>query len=422
MDGGHYGTARARLTEILKRRPAGTRPGTTWASASRPGSGHRPPGTTFEGVSGRIRPGPAGAMSAGPGSPWTAAGSPSARTCSVRAAARAGPHVAEARWGLVLLLRMEGRFDEARRCLQAGFDQMSSPVATLQRLYKLDVDSLPIEGIRRGLDRAGKQAPDDDRVWLARAHLAIRSGDLAEADAWLARCLARRPEDPAVWRMKLEWALAADRPDEVRRTLRHLPADEEPAGRVLSLRAWLAAHRHDREAERTRLERMRRARPGRRAGAGTSGRARAGSRPYPRGRGPATIDPLSSTRPARNTSGCLASASPESHAGELARLAGRLGRPFDAARWAALAGPASPGPRPGDRLATRWPAGIPRPHRRSPTSWPIRAWTPTASSDRVGPPRSDRRGSCPDSSTMPRPRGFPSSRRTAAHRDGSSPP
>ncbi len=87
----------------------------------------------------------------------------------LRAAARPGPHVAEARWGLVLLLRMEGRFDEARRCLQAGFHQMTSAVTTLRRLYKMDVDPFPIEGVRRGLDRALKEEANDDRVWLARA-------------------------------------------------------------------------------------------------------------------------------------------------------------------------------------------------------------------------------------------------------------
>src|SRR6185312_1214019 len=70
---------------------------------------------------------------------------------------------------------------------------------------------------------------------------------------WLDRCLGQRPEDTAAWRMALEWALAADRPDEVRNILPRLPADEEPEGRALALRAWLAAHRHDREAERRAL-------------------------------------------------------------------------------------------------------------------------------------------------------------------------
>src|SRR5947209_12841340 len=53
------------------------------------------------------------------------------------AAGRPGPHRAEARWGLVLLLRLEGRFDEAKRWLEDGFDVMTDPVLTLQRLYKL---------------------------------------------------------------------------------------------------------------------------------------------------------------------------------------------------------------------------------------------------------------------------------------------
>ena len=121
-----------------------------------------------------------------------------------RGAQRPGLHVAEARWGLVLLLRLEGRFQEARQWLEDGFDEMTSPVETLRRLYKLDVDPFPIEGVRTALDRASKQSPEDDRVWLASAHLAIRLGEYAEAETWLKRCLDRRPDDPVVWRMKLE--------------------------------------------------------------------------------------------------------------------------------------------------------------------------------------------------------------------------
>lgn len=167
MDEGHYGTARGRLAELLKRRPG-------WDEA-----------LYNLGVCEQSRQRPQAAWDAFAGvpadSPW--AGWSDVRKSRIamdrgrfaecenlliRAAARDGPHVAESRWGLVLLLRMEGRFDEARRCLQAGFDRMTSPVTTLRRLYKLDVNALPIEGIRRGLDRAAGQAPDDDRVWLAR--------------------------------------------------------------------------------------------------------------------------------------------------------------------------------------------------------------------------------------------------------------
>ncbi len=107
------------------------------------------------------------------------------------AAGRPGPHRAEARWGLVLLLRLEGRFDEAKRWLEDGFDVMTDPVLTLQRLYKLDVDPFPTEGVAQALERAGRQSPEDDLVTgPGRAHLATRLGRFDEAKSWLDRCLA----------------------------------------------------------------------------------------------------------------------------------------------------------------------------------------------------------------------------------------
>ncbi len=81
------------------------------------------------------------------------------------AAGRLGPHRAEARWGLVLLLRLEGRFDEAKRWLEDGFDVMTDPVLTLQRLYKLDAalsrDSRPAHWWRQL--SIGPQSPAEIR-------------------------------------------------------------------------------------------------------------------------------------------------------------------------------------------------------------------------------------------------------------------
>jgi tetratricopeptide (TPR) repeat protein len=366
MDSGRYGTARTLLSELLARRPSSDEArynlGVCEQARDRPGAAW----DALAGVS--------------PLSPW--AGWSDVRRSRIamdrgrfsdcedllnHAVARPGPHLAEARWGMVLLLRMEGRFDEATRCLQAGFEQMSSPVVTLERLYKLDIDPFPIEGIRQALDRAGRQAPDDDRVWLARAHLAVRTGDFALAEEWLDRCLARRPDDPAVWRMRLEWALAADRPDEVVRTLPHLPLDLEPESRVPALEAWLARRRNDRDAERRALTRLTQLNPadGRalerlaelEREAGHAGQADARRR---------SIRAIDDTR--QQYIRLLAAAAPEQHATELARLAGRLGRAFDAERWATLAGtsgrkPGSAVPAPATRsLALRSGAGTePRP-------------------------------------------------------------
>jgi tetratricopeptide (TPR) repeat protein len=257
-----------------------------------------------------------------------------------RAAGIPGTHVAEARWGLVLLMRMEGRFDEARRWLQAGFGQMSSPVVTLQRLYKLDVDPFPVEGVRWALERAGKQAPDDDRVWLARAHLAMRLGDFAGAARWLAGCLIRRPDDPVVWRMKLELAQASDQLEEVRTALPHLPTQLEPENRVASLRAWIAKRQGNIEAERTALRELIALNP-----ADARALDRLASLEAEAGRAGEAAKIRSSIRTIdqdrKEYIALLASESPPSHASELARLASRLGRRFDSARWAELGDPAA---------------------------------------------------------------------------------
>jgi hypothetical protein len=103
------------------------------------------------------------------------------------------------------------------------------------------------------LDEAGRTAPEDDRVWLGRAYLAIRTGQFPEADRWLGKCLARRPQDPVVWRARLEWATASDHLAEAVEAMRHLPAERFPPEQLLALRAWLAARLGDEGAEAAAL-------------------------------------------------------------------------------------------------------------------------------------------------------------------------
>ena len=89
--------------------------------------------------------------------------------------------------------------------------------AMLEFHLALGLNPLPIDRIQAALDRAIEKAPQDDRVWLGRGYLALRDGRLAEAQSWLDACRRRRPDDPVVWRARLEWAIAADRVDEAPR-------------------------------------------------------------------------------------------------------------------------------------------------------------------------------------------------------------
>jgi tetratricopeptide (TPR) repeat protein len=166
-----------------------------------------------------------------------------------------GQHAIEARETLVVLLKLEGRFDELRTVVQDGWDSYPDRFGLLRQLANLDsLVPVPIEKIWPALEKAATNSPDDDRIWLGRANLAIRTGEFARARRWLDDCLQRRPRDASVWKSRLDLALATGDVAGARDALKHLPPDRVPPAEVLSLRAWFAAQSGDRERERQALE------------------------------------------------------------------------------------------------------------------------------------------------------------------------
>jgi enediyne biosynthesis protein E4 len=156
----------------------------------------------------------------------------------------------------------EGRVDEAQELIEAAWTALdeagqgaSEPAILLVRLHiELPSATGPVEAIRSLLDRSGRLAPEDDRVWLGKAKLAIRTGSYDEAGRLIDACLRLRPDDVSVWRARLDWAIASSRLEEALDAMRHVPADGEPPARARRRAAWLAARRGDREAERGALE------------------------------------------------------------------------------------------------------------------------------------------------------------------------
>ncbi len=156
------------------------------------------------------------------------------------------------------LLLWEGRHDEGRRLLEeiARTGTIADQAAALREWWRLDSVVVAAEEVEPMLDRAASAAPDDDRVWLARAYLASRYGKHAEARQWLDRCLARRPHDPVVWRRSCN---GPSTPVSQRKPCGPWPrfrpiASTQPS--ACALRAWLAAQRHDLAAERAALEEL----------------------------------------------------------------------------------------------------------------------------------------------------------------------
>jgi enediyne biosynthesis protein E4 len=162
---------------------------------------------------------------------------------------------------LIPILIQEGRGDEAQRLIELRWRSLDAKgegayeqAINLARLHmELRWNVPPVDAVRAYLDQAARLAPDDDRIWLGRANLAIRAGSHDEAARWIDACLKRRPEDRAVWRSRLDWALRTNRLADARTALKHLPARSVTRAEVHRLWAWLAAACGDIESERREL-------------------------------------------------------------------------------------------------------------------------------------------------------------------------
>ena len=173
---------------------------------------------------------------------------------------RPWPEDADLRNQLLSLLGQEGRFDDARRLIEIRWDDLgrsrSRPgsrdarLALLREHVGLDFETIPLEG---NMAQVQGQA-DDDRLRLARAYLATRLGRFEEAGAGLEAVLKWGADDPVVWRARMDWAMAAGELGPLRQALDHLSADQIDPTRVQRLRVWLAARRGDTDAERLALE------------------------------------------------------------------------------------------------------------------------------------------------------------------------
>ncbi len=136
------------------------------------------------------------------------------------------------------LLRFEGRIGDVRRSLIDSLVETADPAAVLKDLWLLDTTSVPIDALAIVLEKAD---PNDDRVLLARANLALLDGSLDIATKRIRDLAARTPDDPAVQRARLEIARAGGDRDEAAEAYRRLPTDALNALETAELNAWFAS-------------------------------------------------------------------------------------------------------------------------------------------------------------------------------------
>ena len=173
----------------------------------------------------------------------------------------AAPRAVEVRQLLIHLFVQQGRYDEALALLEMQWRDLAATrpaeaLAALQAHVAIDLDPSPLTGLRAVLDRAAALAPGDGRVALARANLETREGRLDDARNDLDDARRAGPDDDAVDRAWLRWALAAGRGDEVEAAAAGLGAGGLSANERLALDAWRAARRGDRHGERAAWERL----------------------------------------------------------------------------------------------------------------------------------------------------------------------
>jgi tetratricopeptide (TPR) repeat protein len=158
-----------------------------------------------------------------------------------------GPDRAHVRQAIELLLRVEGRTQEARELIAESWQGAADPAEVLQRLFMLEDAPFQLDYVKEWLKRGD---PNDDRVRLGEANLALWCGRFQEAGRWLDACKARQPFDRPLWLARLSLAMSGCDVAGAREAANHLQANWFLPFEVHRLRAWFARFRGDREVER----------------------------------------------------------------------------------------------------------------------------------------------------------------------------
>ena len=153
-----------------------------------------------------------------------------------------GPYAAHVRQQIEVLLRIEGRIQEARELIVEAWQGAADPSDVLKRLYLLEDPRFPSttssrlsREVIRTMIAFGSARP----IW--------RSGRAGSTTRrrWLDACEQQRPDDQPVWLARLSLAMSSGDLDGARRAVKHVNAAWFLPSEVLRIRAWLAAFRGD---------------------------------------------------------------------------------------------------------------------------------------------------------------------------------
>ncbi len=160
------------------------------------------------------------------------------------------------RYLLTQLFYWEGRLDEMRRLVQERWNTSPNQAGDLRSLWQIDSAVVMVDLIQAAVEQAASKAPDDDRVWLARANLALLRGRLSDAARWLDACLKRRLTIPSSGVPGSGGRAPPIRSTRHAARSRTCPPNGFRPPRCLTLRAWFAAREGRADQERIALEQV----------------------------------------------------------------------------------------------------------------------------------------------------------------------
>jgi hypothetical protein len=160
----------------------------------------------------------------------------------------------EARQSLAHIIKIQGRFDEVVELFQETFHETADPVALLRELFRLRAEPFPAGELAPVIAEAGRIAPGEPGVVLARANLALALGNVDECGRLLEGLESPGALGEAITRARIDWAMAAERSELAAAMLREVPDSGLSPARMLTLLAWLARSEGDTATERSHLE------------------------------------------------------------------------------------------------------------------------------------------------------------------------
>ena len=167
---------------------------------------------------------------------------------------RGGAGLNDLRRLLSRVYEIQLRVADAIPLYRESLEEIPDPLPLMRHVSYLDGGTLPLESLRETLEEAARLAPDDDRVWLGQARLAMQTGDWDGAERWLRRCRQQGADVP-VWEAWLGWAQGTGRPAEALEAVEALGPQRFSPRQREALCAWFARQAGDARAEREAIER-----------------------------------------------------------------------------------------------------------------------------------------------------------------------